>query len=463
MENSDCNGMDKDFISAIEQICEERGIAKEKVLETIEMAIAAAYKKEHGRKGQIIRAKLDLATGKVDIFQVKLVVDESMLKPEMEEGEEEPLVEEELAEGEEKKIRFNEEKHIMIDEAKKINPKIKIKEEIIFPLESNEHYGRIAAQTAKQVIIQRIREAEKEAVFDEYKGKEGQVISGMAQRIERGNVVIDLGRGTGILPREEQIAGEYYRLGQRFRVYIVEVQKGPQGSVVLLSRVRPEMISRLFEIEVPEISAGTVEIKSVAREACSRSKIAVMSTEEKIDPIGSLVGQKGTRVQAVINELGGEKIDIIQWDESPAKFVGNSLSPAKVVDVEINEEEKRATVKVPEDQLSLAIGKRGQNVRLAAKLTGWRIDILSAKGEVVDVEETEEKEAEKAAVKEEEKETEKKEEIKEKEPAGEEKGGETKKEEEKPAEGPLRQSDSEASEASPKKGGPKKKGRKKKE
>jgi N utilization substance protein A len=272
-----------------------------------------------------------------------------------------------------------------------------------------------------------------------------------------------LGRGTGILPREEQIAGEYYRLGQRFRVYIVEVQKGPQGSVVLLSRVRPEMISRLFEIEVPEISAGTVEITSVAREAGSRSKIAVMSTEEKIDPIGSLVGQKGTRVQAVINELGGEKIDIIQWDESPAKFVGNSLSPAKVVDVEINEEEKRATVKVPEDQLSLAIGKRGQNVRLAAKLTGWRIDILSAKGEVVDVEETEEKEAEKAAVKEEEKETEKKEEIKEKEPAGEEKGGETKKEEEKPAEGPLRQSDSEASEASPKKGGPKKKGRKKKE
>ncbi|KKR03294.1 MAG: NusA antitermination factor [Parcubacteria group bacterium GW2011_GWF2_39_13b] len=379
--------MDRDFLSAIEQICEERGIAKEKVLETIEMAIAAAYKKEHGRKGQNIRAKLDLVSGETKLFQVKLVVDESMLKPELEEGEEEEVYkEEELAEGEERKIRFNPERHIMIDEAKKLDKKIELKEEMLFSLEPDKNYGRIAAQTAKQVIIQRIREAEKEAVFEEYKGREGQVVSGVVQRIERGNVLIDLGRGNGILPQEEQIFGEYYRPGQRFRLYVLEVQRGPQGSMVLLSRVHPEMISRLFEIEVPEIAAGTVLVKGVAREAGSRSKIAVFSAEERIDPIGSLVGQKGTRVQAVINELGGEKIDIIQWDENPGKFVGNALSPAKVIDTEIIEAERKAIVKVPEDQLSLAIGKKGQNVRLAAKLTGWKVDIISAKGEKVEIE-----------------------------------------------------------------------------
>jgi N utilization substance protein A len=379
--------MDRDFLSAIEQICEERGIAKEKVLETIEMAIAAAYKKEHGRKGQNIRAKLDLVSGATQLFQVKLVVDESMLKPELEEGEEEEIIkEEELAEGEERKIRFNPERHIMVDEAKKIDKKIQVKEEMLFPLEADKNYGRIAAQTAKQVIIQRIREAEKEAVFEEYKGREGQVVSGVVQRIERGNALIDLGRGNGVLPQEEQIFGEYYRPGQRFRLYVLEVQKGPQGSMVLLSRVHPEMISRLFEIEVPEIAAGTVLVKSVAREAGSRSKIAVFSSEERIDPIGSLVGQKGTRVQAVINELGGEKIDIIQWDENPGKFIANSLSPAKVIDTEVFETERRAIVKVPEDQLSLAIGKKGQNVRLAAKLSGWKIDIISAKGEKVEIE-----------------------------------------------------------------------------
>jgi N utilization substance protein A len=396
--------MDRDFLSAIEQICEERGISKEKVLETIEMAIAAAYKKEQGRKGQNIRAKLDLVTGDAQLFQVKLVVDESMLKPEPEEGEEveeehplagrqrggKSLESEELSE-EERKIRFNPEKHIMLEDARKENKDIQVGEELSTPLEASSGYGRIAAQTAKQVIVQRIREAEKEAVYEEYKEKEGTVVSGMVQRLERGNVLFDLGRGNGILPKEEQIAGEYYKIGQRFRIYILEVQKGPQGSAILLSRIRPEMIVRLFEIEVPEIAAGTVLVKAIAREAGSRSKIAVFSTEEKIDPIGSLVGQKGTRVQAVINELGGEKIDIIQWDESPGKFVANSLSPAKVIDVEIRERERKAVVKVPEDQLSLAIGKRGQNVRLAAKLTGWKIDVVSGKSEVVEAEKIEEK------------------------------------------------------------------------
>ncbi|MBI4836946.1 MAG: transcription termination/antitermination protein NusA [Candidatus Portnoybacteria bacterium] len=397
--------MDKEFISAIEQICEERGIAKERVLETIEMAIAAAYKKEHGRKGQIIRAEIDLETGEAKIFQVKLVVDETMLKPEKEGGEEETLTEEEVAseatkdreeemrgEDEDKKIRFNPEKHIMVDEAKKTKKGVKVGDELLIPLEPSAGYGRIAAQTAKQVIVQRIREAEKEAVFEEFRGKEGQIISGVVQRMERGNIFFDLGRGNGVLTKEEQIFGEYYRPGQRFRLYVFEVRMAPQGSMILLSRVHPAMISRLFEIEVPEVAAGTVVIKSVAREAGSRSKIAAVSTDEKIDPIGSLVGQKGTRVQAVINELGGEKIDIIQWDEDPAKFIANALSPAKAIDVDIKKRERRAVVKVPEDQLSLAIGKKGQNVRLAAKLTGWKIDILSAKGEKIDAEEGEKEE-----------------------------------------------------------------------
>jgi len=397
--------MDKEFISAIEQICEERGIAKEKVLETVEMAIAAAYKKEQGRKGQVVRAKLDLETGETKLFQVKMVVDETMLKLEKEEGDEEVSEEEggtpgstrggedeyleEDEEGEDKKIRFNPEKHEMIAEAKKTKKSIKVGDELLIPLESSASYGRIAAQTAKQVIVQRIREAEKEAVFEEFKGKAGQIMSGVVQRMERGNIFFDLGRGNGVLTKEEQIFSEYYRIGQRFRLYVLEVQMAPQGSMILLSRIHPAMINRLFEIEVPEVAAGTVVIKAVAREAGSRSKVAVVSIDEKIDPIGSLVGQKGTRVQAVINELGGEKVDIIQWDEDPAKFIANALSPAKAIDVDIKKREKKAVVKVPEDQLSLAIGKRGQNVRLAAKLTGWKIDIMSAKGEKVEVEETE--------------------------------------------------------------------------
>jgi len=277
----------------------------------------------------------------------------------------------------------------MIAEAKKTKKSIKVGDELLIPLESSASYGRIAAQTAKQVIVQRIREAEKEAVFEEFKGKAGQIMSGVVQRMERGNIFFDLGRGNGVLTKEEQIFSEYYRIGQRFRLYVLEVQMAPQGSMILLSRIHPAMINRLFESEVPEVAAGTVVIKAVAREAGSRSKVAVVSIDEKIDPIGSLVGQKGTRVQAVINELGGEKVDIIQWDEDPAKFIANALSPAKAIDVDIKKREKKAVVKVPEDQLSLAIGKRGQNVRLAAKLTGWKIDIMSAKGEKVEAEETE--------------------------------------------------------------------------
>lgn len=382
------------FSSAIDQICEEKGISKDKVIETIEMAIAAAYKKDYGHKGQNIRAHFDLKNGKVKMFQIKLVVDESMIKSEeeiakeMAEGREEREMDErELIEGEIRRVRFNPEKHMMIEEALKIDKKVKPGDEIQLEIEAHQDFGRIAAQTAKQVIIQRIREAEREAVYDEYKNREGQVVSGIVQRLERGAVFVDIGRTVGVLFPEEQIQGEYYRPGQRLRFLILEVQKDPKGSGVILSRSHPKMIAQLFELEVPEIAAGTVEIKAIAREAGSRSKIAVASTEEGIDPIGSCVGQKGTRVQAVINELGGEKIDIIEWSDDPSKFIANALAPAKVLDAEIIENQKLARVKVPEDQLSLAIGKKGQNVRLAARLTGWKIDVLAGDKKVAEAEE----------------------------------------------------------------------------
>src|SRR4030042_5011120 len=365
------------------------------------MAVAAAYKKDYGHKGQNIRAHFDLRTGKVKMYQIKLVVDESMIKSEeeivreMEAGQTEREIEEkELAEGEKRKVRFNPEKHIMIDEAKKISKKIKPGEELQMDIEAHQDFGRIAAQTAKELIIQRIREAEREGVYDEYKNKEGQVVSGIVQRLERGAVFVDIGRTIGVIFSEEQIQGEFYRPGQRLRFLILEVQKDPKGSGVLLSRSHPKMIAQLFEIEVREIAAGTVEIKLIAREAGSRSKIAVVSTEEGVDPIGSCVGQRGTRVQAVINELGGEKIDIIEWSENPAKFISNALAPAKVLNVDINVEQKIAQVEVPEDQLSLAIGKKGQNVRLAARLTGWEIDVLTGQGKAVQNEKGKSKESE---------------------------------------------------------------------
>ncbi|MBU3901244.1 transcription termination factor NusA, partial [Patescibacteria group bacterium] len=310
------------FASAIDQICEEKGITREKVMETIEVAIAAAYKKDYGHKGQNIRASFDLDTGEVKIFQVKLVLDESMVKTESEieaerlaaeaareQGEEVREAREEDETGE-KKVRFNEEKHIMLDEARKADKKIKAGEELLIELESRTDFGRIAAQTAKQVIIQRIREAERETIFDEFKGRQGEVVSGIVQRIERGAVFVDIGKTTGVLFPEEQIQGESYRLGQRLRVLILEVQKETRGPNIILSRASAKMLAKLFELEVPEIASGAVTIKAIAREAGARSKIAVAANEPGVDPIGSCVGQKGTRVQAVINELGGEKIDI---------------------------------------------------------------------------------------------------------------------------------------------------------
>lgn len=381
----------KTFKSALEQLEEEKKIPKEKILDAIEQAMAAAYKKDYGKKGQIIRAKFDLETGKTDFFQIKIVVDESIVK--MEESNEEEGEYSIIEEGDER-ARFNSEHHIMLEDAKKIKKGAELNDEIVFPLESKDDYGRIAAQTAKQVIIQKIREAERTSIIDEYGTKEGEIVTGIVQKIERGNVYIDFNRATGILPAEEQIPGEFLQRGQRVRAYLYSVEDSPRGINLRLSRTHPKFIEKLFAIEAPEIENGTVEIKSIAREAGARSKIAVYSNDEHIDPVGSCVGQKGTRVNTITQELLGEKIDIIPWSEDPKQFVSNSLSPAKVLSIEINEKEHKAVIEVANDQLSLAIGKGGQNVRLAAKLTGWRIDIkgdgkeiASTNGEEVEVKE----------------------------------------------------------------------------
>lgn len=382
------NFMDKtSFLSAIQQIEEEKGLSKEQIIQSIEMAIAAAYKKEYGKKGQIIRAKFDPETDKTEIWQIKIVVDKSMLKEEEEKGETEETKKEKTETEEiERKIKFNPERHIMLEEARKIKKNIKPGDELKIPLPFHKEYGRIAAQTAKQVIIQKIREAERESLYEEYKKKEGEIVSGIVQRIEKNTVFLDLGRATGVLFPEEQIPNEKYKLGQRLRAYVKEVKREPKGPQIILSRSHPKLVSKLFALEVPEIAQGTVIIKSIAREPGSRTKIAVYATDKNIDPIGAVVGQKGIRVQAVLNELGQEKIDVVQWEEDPKKFIANALSPAKIIDVEIGKKNKATAIVAP-DQLSLAIGMQGQNARLAAKLTGWKIDIKTLE------EETSQKEA----------------------------------------------------------------------
>jgi len=369
---------------AIEQLCVEKGISREKVIETIEAALALAYKKDYGKKGQIIRVKFDEKTGGMEVSQIKIVAEENT--EEEDEKLENLKIKEEKEEKEIKK-KFNPEKNITIEEAKKYKKNPKIGDEIEISLPTHSDFGRIAAQTAKQVIIQKIREAEKEAVYNEYKGKEGEVFSGTIQRIEGSNVFVDIGRTAGILFPTEQIPGEHYRIGQRLKVCLLKVEEDMKNTGLIFSRTHPNMVSKLFEVEVPEIASGSVEIKSVAREPGSRAKIAVVSNEEGVDPIGSCVGQNGSRIQMIINELNNEKIDIIEWSEDPIKFIKNAMSPAKINYLEINEENKSAIVYVNPDQFSLAIGKKGQNVRLAAKLTGWKIDIM-------DVEKSKEKETE---------------------------------------------------------------------
>lgn len=373
---------------------EERGIPREKMMEAIEQALATAYKKEFGKRGQIVRANFDIATGTTNFEQVKIVVDESMLKPEDEAVEEEVPEhhrdrEEDIAiPSEERKVRFDPEKHIMIDTARLIKKDVVLGEELIFPLEPKDDFGRIAAQTAKQVIIQKVREAEKEAALSEFGQKEGDIVTGHVQRFERGNLYVDLGRITAIMPYDEQIPGERFRPGERVRALLLSVEETPRGVFLKLSRSHPDFLAALFAIEAPELQSGSIEIKAIAREAGSRSKIAVASKDQHLDPVGSLVGQRGVRVSTVMSELGGEKIDIIEWSADSAEFIEDALSPARVLKVEIkevpdseNNKHGHATVEVASDQQSLAIGRGGQNVRLAAKLTGWKIDIVSQKGE----------------------------------------------------------------------------------
>ncbi|MFA5392583.1 MAG: transcription termination factor NusA [Candidatus Paceibacterota bacterium] len=358
----------------VRQISEERGLSEEKIFEAVEVALAAAYKKEYGEKPQIVRAKIDSQSGETKFWQVKIVVDKSELLN----LEEENQKTENNEEIENKKIKFNSEKHILLEDAKEINPKIQIGEELIFPLEVKEGFSRIAAQTAKQVILQKLHELEKDNILLEFKGKEEKVVSGIIQRIEKRVIYVDLGKTFGVLFPNEGIPGEHYKIGERKKFYVLRLEDRGHGPAIILSRAHPKFVSKLFEIEVPEISDGIVEVRSISREPGNRTKIAVSSKEENIDPVGSCVGQKGTRVATIIDELNGERIDIIPYYEEPAKYVAASLGPAKVKETEVIPERREVRVFIPPEQISLAIGKNGQNVRLAAKLTGWKIDIRSA-------------------------------------------------------------------------------------
>lgn len=339
--------MNVEFIEALRELEKEKNIAMDVLIEAIEAALISAYKKNFG-SSQNVRVEVDRNTGEIHVFSKKDIVD---------------LIEDSKIE-------------ISVDEARTVNPNYEVGD--VFETEVTPRtFGRIAAQTAKQVVVQRIREAERSIIYDEYVNREGDIVTGIVQRYEMKNVFIDLGKTEAILTQTEQIAGELYNHGDRIKTYIVEVKKTTKGPQILVSRTHPGLLKRLFELEVPEIHDGVVEIKSVAREAGTRSKIAVYSRDENVDPVGACVGPKGMRVQTIVNELRGEKIDIIMWSEDPTVFVSNSLSPAKVVSVDIRQDEKVAEVIVPDYQLSLAIGKEGQNARLAAKLTGWKIDIKS--------------------------------------------------------------------------------------
>lgn len=350
--------MNEQLEQALQQIEEEKGISREEIIAMIEASLAAAFRKDFGDKDQNVVVEFNPEDLSAKIFDEKTVV---------------PIAQEEIE---------DQQKEISVENAQEWQKGVKAGEVIrqeITP-EDGMEFGRIAAQTAKQVIIQKLREAERNMQFSDFKAKERTLTNGIVQRVEGDTVLIDLGKAVGILFPSEQIRTEKYEVGQRFKVLILHVEPTSKGPKITLSRSHPDMVRKLFELEVPEIFNGTVEIKSVAREAGSRSKIAVMSSQEGIDPIGACVGQKGTRVQTVMGELGGEKIDIIEWSEDPVKYIANSLSPAKIVNVQLDMEEQTAKVGVLEDQLSLAIGKSGQNVRLAARLTGWKIDIASEGG-----------------------------------------------------------------------------------
>ncbi|MGC9046585.1 MAG: transcription termination factor NusA [Minisyncoccia bacterium] len=353
----------KTINNALDQIATEKGLNKQAVLEALEGAFAAAYKREYRKKGEVIKSKFDTQTGELKFWLVKTVVDKNdVVFDEKEIGE--------------NKILFNPDRHILLEEAQKTNPDIKVGDVIETELETHSDFGRIAAQVAKQAIIQNLREAEKRSIKQEFANKEGEIISGIIQRLEKGNVYVDLGRTAGIMFKNECVPGEHYRPGDRMRFYILAVQdeKGKPG--IVLSRSHPQFIQRLLELEVPEIADGVVEVKKIAREPGNRTKVAVLSKMEGIDAVGSVIGQRGIRILAVTNELGNEKIDVVEWSDDPAKFIANAFSPAKIKEVQILPK-REAKVFVADDQLSLAIGKGGQNARLVAKLTGWKLDIRS--------------------------------------------------------------------------------------
>lgn len=376
--------MPSPIIQAIKQICEEKGITYESVLATVEAALAAAYRKDFGSKNQNIKVEFDPETGSTRAFDVKSVV-RDFTEEELEKMKEEKMGEmgKEGAEAQEEGERFNPKTMMMISDAQKIKADVEMGEETRVALEIPHAFGRMAAQTAKQVITQKLREAERQTIFEQWSTKANTIVTGVVGRREGRLQFVDFGRVSAILPASEQIEQESYRSGERMRFYVKSVIMGSRGPEIVVSRADPRMVGELFKLEIPEVQSGVVEVKAVAREAGARSKIAVLSNNPNIDPIGSCIGQRGGRIQTIISELGGEKIDVVQWNEDAAKFIIASLSPAKTAKVDLDEENKIANATVPEAELSLAIGRAGQNVRLASQLTGWRINILGEKGEVV--------------------------------------------------------------------------------
>lgn len=336
-----------DLIGALQQIEREKGIPAETLISAIEVALVSAYRRNFGSSSNV-RARIDRETGEVRVFARKRV-SEDLKDPKDE---------------------------IAVEKARALDPSVKVGDEIDVEVTPKD-FGRIAAQTAKQVVVQRIREAERGMIFEEYSGREGDIVTGIVHRVEHRNIILDLGRTEAVLPPQEQVEREFLRQGERVKLYIVEVKKTTKGPVIIVSRTHPGLVKRLFELEVPEIHDGIVEIKGIAREPGSRTKVAVSSRDQSVDAVGACVGPKGMRVQAIVSELRGEKVDIIRWDPSPEVLVAAALSPAKVSLVRLNEKNRVARVVVPDDQLSLAIGKEGQNARLAAKLSGWKIDIRS--------------------------------------------------------------------------------------
>jgi len=389
----------EDARRAIKQICAEKNISEESVIETLESALAAAYRKDYGQKNQNIQVELNMDTGKFKVFDVKEVVEDltekeieaiEELKKEREELRAKGVKPEDMPEKEDVR-RFNPKLQIELKDAIEIKKTAKVEDVLKTKLEVPGDFGRMAAQTAKQVIIQRLREAERNVLYQQFKEKEGELLTGMVQKREGKNILIDIDHVTAILTPEEQVRTERYKIGERIKIYVVSVTLTTKGPEIIVSRSHENFVKKLFRLEIPEIASDVIEIKELAREAGSRSKVAVYTENENIDPIGSCVGQKGARIQTIINELNGEKIDIIKYEEDPAKYITNALLPAKISSVHLDEKKKIATVTVPQDQLSLTIGREGQNVRLASKLTGWTINIREEEsGKEIKAEEIEE-------------------------------------------------------------------------